>query len=223
MCFTPTISLATAITEWVLALILITSFRKSKLTPYFSIILMLLGIYQFTEFMLCFSANLIWVRVGFIAYSFLPVLGLHATLFYLNKRKNFTLLYAIPIVYSFLALLTPNFVLSGTCMRLFVSVKTILSNNALLVLPYMLYYIIFITIAFIYLVREYLKVKDKTRKKVSFFIALGIFCMTLPTFIVLQIFPIFNVNLPSVLCHFALLLAIIFFIAASLDSSQTRK
>ena len=50
MCFTPAVSLTTAIIEWALALTLIVAYRKSVLRPYAVVLLILLGAYQFAEF-----------------------------------------------------------------------------------------------------------------------------------------------------------------------------
>ncbi len=102
-------------------------------------------------------------------------------------------------------------------MRLFVSVKLIISQSPLFALPYMIYYTFFILISFIFMVNEYVRTKDKKRKKVSILIALSILCMTAPTLVVTQVFPMLNIAFPSVLCHFALFLAILLFIAVSID------
>jgi hypothetical protein len=46
---------------------------------------------------------------------------------------------------------------------------------------------------------------------------IAVLLMSLPTFILMVIFPFFDIMFPSVLCHFALLLAIVVFVGTYLE------
>ena len=73
MCFTPTISLTTAIIEFIVVIYLIKRIKDKSLRALPWIIL-ILGLYQLTEFFLCTTDNQIWPKLGFIMYTFLPIL-----------------------------------------------------------------------------------------------------------------------------------------------------
>ena len=221
MCFTPVISLSTAIIEWMLAIVMLLTFRKSKLTPYFAVLFFFLGWYQFTEYMLCSTGNLIWINLGFIGYSFLPAIGLHSVMSYFKIKKNLFLIYSIPGMFSLLALFRTDFALFGQCMTFFVKAITILTFNLILWVPYGLYYAVFIAASFLILFDAYRKAKTKLERKIDMAEMLGILFMTIPTFILVVIFPSLNIMFPSVLCHFALLLAILFFASVYWDEKKS--
>jgi protein-S-isoprenylcysteine O-methyltransferase Ste14 len=54
--------------------------------------------------------------------------------------------------------------------------------------------------------------KDVEKKKLYLLLPLGVLIMSVPTFILMVVFPNLNFMFPSVLCHFALLLAIVTFV-----------
>jgi len=220
MCFTPLVSISTAIIELILAFLLISCFRKSKLTPFFFAVLILLGWYQFSEFMLCTTGNLFWIRFGFIGYTFLPAVGLHSILNYFKIKVNLILLYLVPTTYSLFALFNAHFAISGQCILIFVQVKTLLTGQPLRVIPYILYYALFIILAFAILWKAYLKARTKIQKQIDLSEMMGILLMTIPTFVLIIIFPALGIMFPSVLCHFGLLLGICFFFAAYLDNKM---
>lgn len=221
MCFTPVISLTTAIIEWMLALIMFCMFRKSKLVPYFITLFFLLGWYQFTEYMLCTTGNLVWIKWGFISYSFLPAIGLHSVINYFKIKKNIWLMYAVPVIFSVFAIARDDFALSGQCMTFFVQALSVMTFNPVLSLPYALYYTACIALSFIILLMAYRHAKTKLEKQIDMAEMIGILFMTIPTFIFIIIFPSLGIMFPSVLCHFAVLLAILFFVSAYLDEKKS--
>ena len=221
MCFTPAISLTTAIIEWILAIILFTTFRKSKLAPLFSLLLVLLGGYQFSEYMLCTTNSLFWVTFGFICYSFLPAVGLHSILNYFHQKKYLWLLYAVPVLFSLFAVMRADFAIYGQCLDMFVQVTTLLTESPVLWTPYALYYGGFIIVAFIFLWKAHRKARTNLERKIYDVEMLGILLMTIPTFTLIMIFPPLGILFPSILCHFALLLAILFFWGAYLDEEKS--
>lgn len=143
MCFTPIVSIITAIVEFIIALYLFYKIKDKRLYP-LAIFVFLLGFYQFTEFMLCISMNyLIWAKVGFAVYTFMPILLYH---FFINAsgKKIKKYFYGIPIFFSLLALFYPKFISYASCNLLHVSVDSLVFNdNLILMTIYLLYYLIF--------------------------------------------------------------------------------
>ncbi len=141
MCFTPAVSLTTAIIEFLIVIYLFKVIKDKRLRvlPYF---VFFLGLYQFTEFMLCTSGNLFWSRLGFASYTILPILGMQ--LFYdLAKEKLSKLFYAIPLAFMLFAIIDPSFIISAGCVAFYVQAKNIVfSENLIFMWIYLAYYVL---------------------------------------------------------------------------------
>ncbi|MDH4330133.1 MAG: hypothetical protein OEV93_01105 [Candidatus Moranbacteria bacterium] len=142
MCFTPLVSIGTATAEFLIAAHLKRKIKdpKLKLAPVF---IFLLGLYQFTEFMLCKTNNPeIWSRIGFVSYTFLPIVFMHFTLNISQKRME-KALYILPVGISLLALLHPNFLIYSSCNLLHVSVMNVIFDQyySLTVIYSVLYFV----------------------------------------------------------------------------------
>jgi len=139
MCFTPAISLATALIEFLVAGYLFKRINKKELRflPY---IILLLGVYQLTEFFLCTTNNQFWAKLGFITYTFLPIIAAHL-LYDLAKIKFNKLFYLIPIFYSLIALFYSGFSIIGNCQSFYIDIRNIyLWENFQHLWIYTLYY-----------------------------------------------------------------------------------
>jgi len=141
MCFTPIASISTAIIEFGIALYLLREIKDRKLYPLFVFVL-LLGVYQFSEFMLCTSTDPeIWARLGFVAYTFLPILVYHLFI-NLSGTKAIRELYIMPSVFAAMAVFLPNFIIYTSCNFLHVTVENLIFNqNPLLMAAYVFYYL----------------------------------------------------------------------------------
>jgi len=219
MCFTPAVSLTTALIEWALAIVLLCAYRRSVLRPFGVVILALLGAYQFSEFMLCTTGQAeLWGTIAFLSYTFLPAVGLHAALTYLRRRSLPLLIYGIPAVFALIALAKNPFVLQGTCETIFVTILTYFSRNPAWAL-YTAYYYSFILATFVLFARAY-RTERGHRRKVCGAMLAAVLLMFIPTFILIGIFPALRIRIPSVLCHFALLTAAAFLIAVHVDKKR---
>ena len=228
MCFTPLISISTAIIEFVLATVLLLFFPKSKFRDFFAIFIYLLGFYQFTEFMLCSGNAVIWAIAGFIAYSFLPAISLHAVLRIFRKKINIIWIYIIPITASIFAIITPGFIIRTSCERYFVSVGTMITSGASFLqlvafAIYITYYFSFLLLICFIIIKDYLKQKNEIKREIELVEIIGILFMTVPTLVLIIIFPFFGLMFPSVLCEFAIFVAISAFIGVHLKSKLKKK
>ncbi|MEK6899132.1 MAG: hypothetical protein AABW79_03490 [Nanoarchaeota archaeon] len=229
MCFNPAVSLTTAIIEIFLASFIFIKYRKSSITIFSAIIMYFLGLYQFSEFMLCISENpFLWAKVGFIIYTFLPALGIHATL-RMTERKKWTFLsYLVPAFFALYAIFRSDFISYASCNSIFVTVSSLLiytpiSNfNLVLSILYASYYGIFISLSCFILVHPSSFKKDRKKKKIYYLFILGVLLMVIPTFVFLVFLPSLSIRFPSVFCHFAILLAIVLFLASSLDNNKLK-
>lgn len=224
MCFTPPVSLATAAIEFGLIFWMQYKYPRAAFLTFGCWFMFLLGAYQFSEFLLCVAPYPdIWVRLGFIAYSFLPAVGLHAALVFTKKKYSRTLLYAIPVLAS-LFVLTPHAAVSGVCETIFVTTHIFPNSWAGSILFWIysgFYYAGFIIWSSLVCLHKYLHEKNVRRRTQFLFLSVAIALMTIPTMILIIILPHFDVRFPSILCHFALLLAITIFLGVRYENKFT--
>jgi len=228
MCYTPTVSLATAIIEFVLVIILLLFFKKSTLRNFFAVFIFLLGFYQLTEFMICTSSNpFLWAKAGVIAFTFLPAVVLHAFMKFLKKKTNLIFLYSIPVISTAVILIYPV-ITSVSCGTFFVEVHTIFleARTFLQTLPYLiyiLYYFGFIILAGVLFYQDYKKQRSKIKREIEVVELSGMVLMGLAALILLLIFPFLGIRFPSVLCQFALFVAIAAFVGVYLESKLKKR
>ncbi len=229
MCYNPTVSLTTAIIEWTLGIIIPWKYSRNRVCYFSSALMFFLGLYQFTEFMFCKTNQTdLWIRIGFIAYSVLPSIGLHTTLYYFKIKFNIFWLYIIPAIYIIGAALVSNFVVDGQCHDIFVTARNLFNNvdsplASIRFGIYAAYYFCFILIACLICIRAYMKETNNKKQKVILAFPTAVFLMSFPTFILIVIFPALNIQFPSILCHFGLLLALMIFIGARWDHELNTK
>lgn len=223
MCFTPTISLATAVIEFAIATFILIAFRKSMVNIFFVALVYILGLYQFTEFMLCLSNNpVLWAKLGFVAYSFLPAIAIYFIGLMSSKKqrkKLLALVYLIPVAFSVIALSIGNFIIEAKCSQFFVLGKNMLySISPLLSGVYSVYYAFAIFLSMILIINKVFKEEDQLKKKIYITIFIGIVISLIPAIVLILVIPSLNPMFPSVYCEFAVLLAIAALIGAMLDS-----
>ena len=142
MCFTPVISISTAIIEFILAIILILYFPRSKLRNFFALFIVMFGTYQFSEYLVCIGSNpKFWATVGIITYSFLPAAGFHAVLRTFHKKFSLFFVYIIPVIASIALAVIPDFVIKAECSTYFINVSTLTNTSESLfyIIPYYIY------------------------------------------------------------------------------------
>jgi len=210
MCFTPIVSLSTAIFEFAVATFIFFYYRKSKISKAIIILIYCLGLYQFSEYMLCMSSDpVLWAKIGFIAYTFLPALGLKTFLKYTGKKQNNLLIFIVPILYSAFAIITEKFILESSCEKYFVTVKNMFwaHTNIIPMILYSCYYFGFIAYVCYLIINHYIKTKNTLKRKRDIVFFIGIFTSLLFALVFLFIFPALSVRFPSIYCHFAILFA----------------
>jgi hypothetical protein len=224
MCFSPQISLLTATVEFVLAIIILSRFKKSFVTRFAIAFILLLGFYQLTEFMLCTTQNIgLWVRLGFITYTFLPALGLHLVFRMSNRRPKAIVFYIPAIVFAALAALSKGFVSSGVCHSVFISVDLVFLNPSadfILRTIYGAYYTGFIVLSCFFVGIQMKKETDAVKKRKMMVGLSGVLLATVPALLFIFILPSFTTQFPSLYCEFALLVAIAAYWVSYIDNKE---
>jgi hypothetical protein len=226
MCFTPIVSLSTAIFEFAVATFILIHYRKSNISKAIIILIYCLGLYQFSEFMLCSSNNPVsWAKIGFIAYTFLPALGLKTFLKYTGKKQNDLLIFIIPVIYSIFAVTKANFILESSCEKYFIIVKNMFwaSPNVIPMILYSCYYFGFIGYICYLIINHYATTQNKIKKLRDLFFFIGISISLIFALVLLFIFPALSISFPSVYCHFAIFFAVCTLIGFYLDNKINKK
>jgi len=142
MCFTPAVSLATAVTEFSISGFILR--RKSKRLKPLAAFVWALGGYQFCEFLLCVTdLPDLWARLGFVMYSLLPVLLLHSFLNLAGKTFH-KASYILPTFFVTYILVQDKFLIASSCNLLTASVQHVMfDQNPFITAIYFAYYAIF--------------------------------------------------------------------------------
>jgi hypothetical protein len=209
MCFAPYISLSTFIIEFLLATYFLLQNPKDKLNKIIALTSFLLGIYQLNEFLICVTKINLFTKLAISTTAILPVLAISIALVMSRKKIKYywKLLIYSPAAFFILAFTMSNTLTqSATCSTVFIEYPIF----GLLGKFFALYYLVYLLAAIIIFYLVSANTKSKHEKVLSGLGMLGMFIFTIPTYIFLLFLPALDIKFPSVLCEFALLLAIEF-------------
>lgn len=208
MCFSPPVMLATFLIEFGLLFYTLWRYQLTTLTRLATIFLACLGIFQLSEYMLCGGLGLgriEWVKLGFIAITLLPALGLHMTSVIAKKRTG-VLIYA---AYASAAAFVGYFAIVGgaTVIRECAPNYAILEIGGVASLIYTAYYYgwLLLTVG----LAAYWARRQPEKATILRWMALGYAVFIVPTTLANLIDPSTLVAIPSIMCGFAVLCAII--------------
>lgn len=203
---------ATLLIEFSLALYAIWRYKLTVYTRLVVALLVALGIFQVAEFFVCtgygFRAEQ-WSRVGFIAISTLPPLGLHL-MHVLAGKKERRLVYAS---YATLAACVLFFATYHTafighqCTGNYVIFQIGRTASIIYGIYYYAWLAVSITLGLYWLSR--LQPSEKTKRQVLQGLIVGYFAFLVPVAITYSVAPSTRGAIPSIMCGFAVLLAII--------------
>lgn len=209
-CFSPPVMLATFAIEIGLAAYALYRYRSDKLAKLCIAILSLLAIFQLAEFNVCEGSlgidSLTWSRVGYVCITFLPVLGIHALLT-IAKRSSPMLvrgLYALATVFAAYFLTVGHGLTASVCTGNYVIFEVNPHINTL----YMLYYYGLEVFALYTAWSLASRAKQKKPRRALYGFAVGYLCLLVPTTTVNIIDPDTIRGIPSIMCGFAVLLAL---------------
>lgn len=210
-CFSPPVMAATFITELVLAAYVVFRFYMNNTTRLVVALLVALATFQLSEYFVCGGLGAdagTWSRVGYVAITALPPMGLHL-LYVITGKQSRKLVVA---AYSTMAVFMSYFLISSTafvgheCTGNYV-IFQIGMNAAKL---YGLYYYGWLLVAMLIGYRSLAANKSdkKTHQQVSGLLV-GYLVFLVPTGIANSVKPETRAGIPSIMCGFAVLFAFI--------------
>ncbi len=207
MCFAPYISLSTFIIEFLLALYFFLKNPRDNLNRVISLVSFLLGLYQLNEFLICTTSVPVFTVLAMNVTALLPALAIsYALIVWRKKIKLYwhILIYLPAIFFIVMFSIMDFYHISAQCMSVFIQYPP----TGLIGQFYGTYYLSYIVGAVIMFHLSSSDAKNIKEKRMSQLGMLGMFIFTIPTFIFLIFLPALRIRFASILCEFALLLAI---------------
>lgn len=208
-CFSPPIMIATFAIELVMAVYTVWRYKLDEVTRLVIALLVFLATFQAAEFMVCegpVGGSLLWSRVGFVAITMLPALGIHLVYALVEAKKRALQLPAYGVAAGFGALFVGmSSAFSGQeCLGNYVIFQVSPGLGGL----YATYYYLSLAVALV-LAWRFLRQAHavRTRRALSG-LMMGYAVFIVPTATANLLSPDTIRGVPSIMCGFAVLLAI---------------
>ena len=208
-CFTPPVMVATFLIEIGMAIYTVIRYKWDSLTRIVAAMLVLLGVFQLAEYSICEGLGLtseIWSKIGFAAITALPPLGIHmiATVARRPVAPLVVAAYGTGLVWLLL-FITQDLFKGFGCGGNYV----IFSLEEGWDVFYGAYYYFWLLAAVAVGINYWATLKNKYQRKALFWGAAGYLSFILPTSIITIINPSTSAGIPSIMCGFAIILAVL--------------
>ena len=193
------------------ALWMLWRYRAATASRLIAALLFCLGLFQLAEYMICERAvglsSTQWAQVGFASISLLPALGMNLAMHIRGKINMYGLIgtYLIAIVFVVFFLFIGQGVRSSICGGNYILFR-LMENTKY---PYIAYYYGWMLCAMMYCLYYAHKLTDRKRAKTLQLFAAGYASFILPATTVTIIRPDLIYATPSIMCGFAVFLALI--------------
>ncbi len=208
-CFSPPVMIATFAIEVGLAIYTLWNYNRSKIRSLVVALLVLLAAFQLAEYMICEAVgldSLTWARIGYVAITLLPPIGIHLAYEIAESKKRPLLRasYASAGAFVIFFALIGHSIVSQACLGNYVIFDMAPGSSW----GYALYYYGFVTAAMV-LCALLAKGLEPARKKALALLAYAYAAFLLPTTTVNLLAPSTIQGIPSIMCGFAVILAVI--------------
>lgn len=210
-CFSPPVMLATFFIEIICAMYVVFRYKLTPITRLAASLLVCLAVFQLAEWNVCEGSwgvdSLTWARIGYAAITLLPPLGIHlATRIAGQKQRVLVSVgYLSGIVFACIFLFVGHGMGSQECLGNYV----IFSIAPWAVTPYIIYYYGWLAATVTYAWRAGTVMVKHSQKTALYALAIGYLFFILPTTAANIIDPTTVAGIPSIMCGFAVILAII--------------
>jgi hypothetical protein len=204
-CFSPPVVLATFLIEAGLAIYAWWRYRSSRYGRLATVFLFLLAGFQISEFMICLGNPAeIWSRVGFVCTAFLPIIAIDFVMDVRHKRVSLAAGYALATAISLIIFGYPGIFQDAACTGYYVVFQT--QNPGFDVL-YSIYYFAALFTGIFLALEGY--GERGSNHRALFWSLIGYAFFMVPSFALYAATVITKSAFSSVLCGFAVLLALI--------------
>lgn len=210
-CFSPPVMIATFLIEIFMVIYVLWRYKLNLVSRIAVLILTMLATFQLAEYMVCAgpigTPTDIWARIGFVAITLLPPLGIHLSSVLAGKRNQRLLvsIYGLAILFIGFFLFYSNAFVNKVCAGNYVIFNIDQSAD----LAYGLYYYGLLAGGTVYAWVQANRASSSKKKRALKAFSIGYILFMLPTAAVNIIMPDSIQGIPSVMCGFAVILAIV--------------
>jgi hypothetical protein len=198
--------IATAVIEASLLLWLVLRRLWSPLFIQVLFTLFCLSVFQFVEYQTCtVGSNLMLVRLGMVAITFLPALGWHMVTMIAKSKVGVAMGYVLAGLISIMFLVVTQSVMQAKCTGNYVIITGALPIKDVFGLYYTFYLVAALLFGYNFLNHS----KDHRRRLTMLWLMIGYLSFMLPMALVYLVSPQARAGVPSIMCGFAVLLAFI--------------
>ncbi len=209
-CFSPLVMITTFGIEIILLLYVAVRYGFNNVTRVVMATMLCLAVFQLAEYNVCEGSwgldSLTWAKLGYVAITMLPPLGIHlACQIAGTKRPIAVASYLCAVIFIVFFILVGNGIGSQACLGNYVifEVSPNWSNW------YALYYYGWIIASIVFCLKQIKKSIDEHQSRALKFLIAGNLSFLLPTTIVNTIDPSTIRGIPSIMCGFAVILAVV--------------
>ena len=204
--------LATFLVEIILLILTLAKRRLSNVTILVSITLFMLAFFQLCEYFVCGGLGVdgaLWSRLGFVAITTLPALGIHIIHEIAHRKKRWLVAGAYLLMAIWIVLF--GFTDKAFSSQLCVSNYVIFGLQHYVGYFYSAYYYGILLIGIMLAIKFGESAKNKKQKEALYAMIVGYLVFLLPTAAANTISPATMAGIPSIMCGFAVLFALILF------------
>jgi len=193
------------------ALYVLFRYKLTAVSRLATAVLVGLAIFQLAEFNVCEGAwgvdSLTWARIGHAVITLLPALGIHLATKLAGQKQPLLVGagYVSAAAFAFIFMFVGHGMTAQECLGNYV----IFSIAPQLVIPYTIYYYGWLLIAVAYALWQATKQKKKPAKSALVALAIGYLAFIIPTTAVTIVDPSTLAGIPSIMCGFAVILALV--------------
>jgi hypothetical protein len=209
-CFSPPVMIATCIIEISLFVYTVWRYKLNGITRLSLLMLLFLAVFQVAEFQVCTgSTGLVhWSHLGYVAITLLPPLGIHLITLLRRKKSSSPVVwigYATGLAFVLYFALTANSLNGHACEGNYV----IFQVNQGLTWLYAVYYYGWVVTSMLLSIRYAGLTKERRRKQALYGFAAGYAAFLVPTTTANLLSSSTRAGIPSIMCGFAVLFALI--------------
>ncbi len=197
--------LLTSITEGILFLYTVIRYRMTHFGQLAALALLLLGLFQVAEYQICGGqAPWFWARIGLVAITLLPPLGVHLISLLTKEGSFMRISYASAAIFGGIFAFIPDAITGTTCGGNYIIFNTLHPLGGL----YGIYYFGFLFLG-LWKIGATLRKAARHERSLLIWMAIGYASFILPMGIVYSLSPATRAGVPSIMCGFAITLALI--------------
>jgi hypothetical protein len=209
-CFSPPVMLLTFIIEFALAIYILFTAKLKASSTLIILILIVLGIFQLAEYQVCSNRSLIWMKMGYVAITLLPSLGMHLINLIIKKSWYNYVSYGLATLFIGAFLISTMSIQTAVCGGNYI--MTTINKNVLSHYFTYYYYLMLLfglIISFRFMNSQKKDPTGKLETNYLAWIAFGYASFMIPTATVYFLSQSARSGIPSIMCGFAIFLAII--------------